>query len=162
MNSEKLITASFTGHRDYDSSYNDCLRECIRQLYNEGYRIFLCGMARGFDLAAGEAVIDAKSEFADIRLRCVIPYFGHEKSFSQSDRERYRQLTERADGVVTLADRYQAGAYHFRNDYLVDNASTIVAYYNGTKGGTHYTLHRAVKRGLRIHNICTFRLGELF
>ena len=162
MNSEKSITASFTGHRDYDSRYDESLRTQIRQLYEAGYRIFLCGMARGFDLAAGEAVVALQSECTQIKLRCIIPYRGHEQSLSERDRERYRRLTEMADEVVTLAEQYHAGAYHFRNDYLVNNASAIVAYYNGSKGGTHYTMRRALKRYLRIHNICTFREGELF
>ena len=162
MNNEKKITVSFTGHRDCDNLDNEALCEAIRTLYRDGYRIFLCGMARGFDLAAGECVLSLQNELSGLQLRCIIPFRGHDKSFSKADRERYQQLTLHADQVITLSEGYQAGAYHFRNDYLVDNSSAIIAYYNGSRGGTHYTLHRAVKRGLRIVNICLFRLNELF
>lgn len=162
MNNEKNITVSFTGHREYNNSHSEELCDCIRNLYGEGFRIFLCGMARGFDLAAGECVLRMRSELPELQLRCIIPFRGQERSSSKSDRERYNRLIEQASESVILAEGYHAWSYHQRNDYLVDNASAIVAYYNGTKGGTHYTLHRAVKQGLRIINICTLRLGELF
>ncbi len=162
MNDKKKITVSFTGHRTYDNSSNTLLKEEIRGLYEEGFRIFLCGMARGFDLAAGECVAALRKELPGLQLRCIIPFRGQERSFSKADRERFERLTQLADSTTILSESYQAGAYHARNDYLVDNASAIIAYYNGTKGGTHYTLHRAVKRGVRISNICIFREGELF
>lgn len=162
MIDDKKITLSFTGHRNYDSSNDSLLCEEIRRAYDEGFRLFLCGMARGFDLAAGECVAALRDELPGLRLKCVVPFRGQERSFSQVDRERFRQLIERADEVIILSESYSAGAYHTRNNYLVDNASAIIAYYNGTKGGTHYTLHRAIKRGLRISNLCAFREGELF
>ncbi len=162
VNGDKNITISFSGHRSYDNCEDERLREVIRNLYDEGYRIFLCGMARGFDLAAGECVAGMREELHGVQLRCIIPFLGQERSFSKRDQERFTHLVKQADEVVTLSEHYQAGAYHTRNNYLVDNASAIVAFYNGERGGTHYTLHRAVKRGLRIHNICTYRIGELF
>ena len=162
MNSDKNITVSFTGHREYRHSADGALQEEIRRLYGEGYRIFLCGMARGFDLAAGECVATLRNELPEIRLKCVIPFRGQEQSFSKRDRERHQRLVELADEVIVLADGYHSGAYHARNDFLVENASAMIAYYNGTKGGTHYTIHRALRRGLRIVDLCLFRVGELF
>lgn len=162
MIDDKKITLSFTGHRNYDSSNDSLLCEEIRRAYDEGFRLFLCGMARGFDLAAGECVAALRDELPGLRLKCVVPFRGQERSFSQIDRERFRQLIERADEVIILSESYSLGTYHTRNNYLVDNASAIIAYYNGTKGGTHYTLRRAIKRGLRISNLCAFREGELF
>ena len=162
MNHKKDITVSFTGHRDYAHSADDALEALLRKLYAEGYRYFMCGMARGFDLAAGECVARLRHEMLDMRLVCVIPFRGQERSFSQADQARFRNLAEGADETIYLSEGYWAGAYHQRNDFLAENASVIVAYYNGTKGGTHYTLHRAVKRGLMIFNICPYRENELF
>ena len=162
MNIKKDITVSFTGHRDYDNSANEVLAEYIRRLYAEGFRIFLCGMARGFDLAAGECVLSLREELPGLQIRCIIPFRGQERSFSKRDRERFSRLVAQADECVILEERYRAGAYHQRNNFLVDNASMLIAYYNGTKGGTHYTIHRALKRDLSIINICLHREGELF
>ena len=162
MNHKKEITVSFTGHREYKHFADDALESLLRRLYAEGYRNFLCGMARGFDLAAGECVTKMREEMPDARLVCVIPFRGQERSFSQADQARFRNLVEQADETICLSEGYWAGAYHQRNDFLIENASVVVAYYNGTPGGTHYTLHRAVKQGLRIFNLCQFRKGELF
>lgn len=119
-------------------------------------------MARGFDLAAGECVIGLRDELPEIVLKCIVPFRGVERSFSKNDRERFRTLIEQAEEVVILSEGYHIGAYHARNDFLVENASIIIAYYDGTKGGTHYTIRRALRRGLRIINLCLFRVGELF
>lgn len=162
MNFDKNITVSFTGHRTYHNLSDEVLCNEIRRLYNQGLRIFMCGMARGFDLAAGECVLKLRDELPGVRLRCVIAFYGQERSFSKRDRERYARLEMEADEVIILEDTYHAGAYHQRNDFLVENSSIMVAYYNGTKGGTQYTLRRSLKSGLRIINLCTFRVGELF
>ena len=162
MNYKKEITVSFTGHRDYKDFANDALETILRRLYAEIYRNFLCGMARGFDLAAGECIAGLRSEMPDMRLVCVIPFRGQERSFSKADQERFRNLTELADETIYISEGYWTGVYHQRNDFLTENASVIVAYYNGKKGGTHYTIHRALKQGLSIINICTYRDGKLF
>ena len=162
MNSNKNITVSFTGHREYDHSADEILQKEICKLYGDGYRIFLCGMARGFDLAAGECITALRDKLPEIRLKCIIPFRGHGLNLSKRDQERYHRLTSQADEVITLADGYHPGVYHARNDFLVENASAIISYYDGTKGGTYYTIHRALKRGLRITNLCLFRAGELF
>ena len=162
MNSKKNITVAFTGHREYSGSADEALRQVVRDLYNENYRIFLCGMARGFDLAAGECILDLRNELADIELVCVIPFYGQEQSFSQIDRERFHRLTELSDDVILLANEYSVGAFHSRNNFMINKSSVMVAYYNGSAGGTHYTIHRAAKRGLRIINLCESREGELF
>ena len=45
-------TVAFTGHRTYEGEAQQELAAVLRELYAEGYRTFLSGMARGFDLAA--------------------------------------------------------------------------------------------------------------
>ena len=130
MNSKKNITVAFTGHREYSGSADEALRQVVRDLYNENYRIFLCGMARGFDLAAGECIIDLRNELADIELVCVIPFYGQEQSFSQIDRERFHRLTELSDDVILLANEYSVGAFHSRNNFMINKSSVMVAYYN--------------------------------
>ena len=162
VNNKKNITVTFTGHREYSGAEDDALRQAICELYNENYRIFLGGMARGFDLAAGEGILELRNKVPDIELVCVIPFYGQEQSFSKSDRERFRRLTELANDVILLSHEYHIGAYHSRNNFMVNNSSAVISYYNGSAGGTHYTLHRAAKQGLRIINICTFRKNELF
>ena len=59
-----------------------------------------------------------------------------------------------ADGEVVLAAGYHPGCYAVRNDYLVDHAALVVAWYDGSAGGTHYTVRRALRRGREVVSLC--------
>lgn len=143
-------SVAFTGHRTYDGSACDALRRTVGELYARGCRTFFSGMAVGFDLAAAEAVLDFRQRMPGLRLVAVVPFAGQENRFSAADRERFRRISAAADQIVVLAPAYHPACYHVRNDYLVDHASVIVAWYDGSAGGTHYTVRRAMSRGLEL------------
>lgn len=143
---------AFTGHRSYRSECDQALMLHLRALCERGFRDFYSGMAEGFDLAAAEAVVALRREFP-IRLIAVLPHPGQAHGFSAKNRLLHARLLEEADRVVKVAQAYHAGCFHRRNDFLVEQASHLVAYYNGSKGGTHYTLHRAQREGLSIKNL---------
>lgn len=153
MQIDATTTVAFTGHRTYDNSANERLADAVRSLYAEGYRTFLSGMAAGFDLAAAESVIALRAELRDIRLICVIPFAGQAERFSAETRSRYESIIARADLSLTLAPRYTPDAYFRRNDFLTDNSSAVIAYFSGAKGGTAYTVRRALHKLSRITNI---------
>lgn len=88
-----------------------------------------------------------------LRLVAVIPFRGQESRFSTADRERFRRVLDAADRSVTLSPSYHAGCYAVRNNYLVDHAALLVAWYDGSPGGTHYTVRRALARGLEFVNL---------
>ena len=150
---ERETTVTFTGHRTYDGSHNDAIRDAIRRYYRRGYRTFLTGMAAGFDLSAGECVVALKEELPELRLHCIIPFEGQRRSFRSTSGGLYDRLLRSADEVTTLAPRYDSRAYHRRNDFLVDNASAVIAWFDGSAGGTEYTIHRALAEGLDIENL---------
>ena len=92
MNEKKNISVSFTGHRNYDRSADDKLREIISSLYERGYRRFLTGMAWGFDLAAAEVVLSLKNSLPDIELIAVEPYPTFRKLFHGADAVLYETM----------------------------------------------------------------------
>lgn len=159
MNDNRDITVSFTGHRTYRHECDDALTAAVERLYGEGYRTFMTGMAVGFDLAAGECVLSLRDHFCGLRLVCVVPFRGMESRFAQADRERFGRLMQMADATVVLADEYTPEVYRRRNDFLVDNASAVLAYFDGRAGGTAYTVARAKRDGLRVENL--YRDGQL-
>lgn len=150
MNYELLTTAAFTGHRTYDGSAGDLLRRTVGELYARGYRTFLSGMAVGFDLAAAEAVAACRDTMPGLRLVAVVPFAGQEVRFPAAGRERYRRVIAAADEVVVLSPVFHRGCYAVRNDYLVDHSSAVVAWYDGSAGGTHYTVRCAKRRGAEV------------
>jgi len=88
-----------------------------------------------------------------------VPFGGQEARFSHADRVRYRAAMALADDAVVLSPVYHAGCYAVRNNYLVDHASLLVAWYDGSPGGTRHTVFRALRRGLEFVNLHPQRAG---
>ena len=154
MDYEKNITVAFSGHRTYRGEANEELRCVVARLYDEGYRRFLCGMAWGFDLAAGEAVAELKRAHSGVELLTVVPYEGVYRVFHAEDAEQYRRVADAADAIVVVSESEGKVAYRMRNDYLVENSSVLVAWFDGQpRGGTAYTVRRARRKGVRIENL---------
>ena len=113
----------------------------------------LSGMACGFDLAAAEAVLALRGECAGMELVAVVPFAGQPDSFSDADKRRYADVLAAADRTVVLADSYSRGCYYRRNDYLVDHAVRVVAWYIRRNSGTGYTVRRARHQGIEVLNL---------
>lgn len=165
---DKTKTVAFSGHRSFKMAAGEQtlfsenvdtpdiairISKAIRQLYAAGYDTFLCGMAEGFDLMAGHEVLKLRNEFPDIRLLAIIPFPGQAASFSAETSDTYEYILGESDFQTTICQHYSYDCFHRRNDFLVDNSSVLVCYYNGSKGGTAYTVKRALQHGSRIINI---------
>ncbi len=161
---DRSKTVSFSGHRSFKmdngglflQSWDDIairLDDILRGLIAEGYTDFMCGMAEGFDLMAGEAVVALRNEFPQLRLVAVLPFPEQSKGFDTATKARYEALMAAADETVIVRPCYTMDCFHARNDFLVDNGSVLVCYYNGSLGGTRYTVRRALQRQVRILNI---------
>lgn len=119
-------------------------------------------MAIGFDLIAAECALSLRDELKGLRVVAVIPFEGMQHRFKQSQRELFDRIVGEADEVITLASRYSASVYMMRNNYLVDNSSATIAYFTGEKGGTAYTVHRAVKSLSYVVNLYNNPQRKLF
>lgn len=159
---DRLHTAAFTGHRTYAGDCDDVLDAVLRRLYGRGFRTFISGMAAGFDMAAAQAVLRLRRSHPDVRLVCAIPFRGQAARFAPADAERYDALCRAADVAIYLCEEYDAGCYRRRNDFLVDESSYMVAYYDSSlRGGTCYTVKRARRKGLPVENIYPDPQGSL-
>ena len=146
-------TAAFTGHRTYCGQADALLGRLLEQLYGRGFRTFLSGMAVGFDLAAAEAVAALRVRHPDVRLVAVVPFRGQERRFRSADRTRWERIVAEADAVEFLAEGYHPGCYAVRNRHLVARASLVVAWYDGSPGGTQYTVREALRGGRELINL---------
>ena len=59
-------------------------------------------------------------------------------------------LETSADYVKYMSKTYKDGIFQMRNEYMVDHSSRLIAYYNGTPGGTWDTIEYAVHKGIEI------------
>lgn len=122
------------------------IRTQIKELTErEGVMTFLSGAAKGIDLIAAETVLELKKDYPEITLECVVPYLAQADGWSEEHKKQYCSILDRSDKVTVLQDNYSRGCLQKRNRYLVDNADIVLAVWNGTKGGTEYTIKYARK-----------------
>ena len=159
MNTDKSITIAFTGHRNGRittdrQTLSVLLKQTVEKYYRRGFRHFLSGMAQGFDLLAAEVVLNVQKWYPDIRLTAIVPCPEQTRYFSDEDKFTYKTVLNGCGRVVLIADRYDPGCFHRRNDYLADNAALIVGYWDGTpQGGTYYTVRRAESKQIPVINL---------
>ncbi len=127
------------------------LRSEIENAIQRGYKTFLCGMALGFDMICAETVLELKKQYSDIKLIGALPCGTQDIKWQEKDRERYRSLLNKLDGIRCIYDEYVGAECMLeRNYYMVNNSSLIIALFNGQSGGTKSTIDYARKQGLEI------------
>ena len=169
MRNDLQTSVAFTGHRAMsyvagDSAEALCLRldATLRELYARGARCFYNGMAEGFDLIAARAVLDLQRQYSDVQLIAAVPFRGHGRSFSAVVQRDYEQILAAANRVEVLAEGYSRECFLRRDDYMVERAATVVAWFDGRAGGTAYTVARARSLGREVINLYRDGQMELF
>ena len=147
----------FTGHRkirtDALAHITDAAEEEIRKLAYEGFDVFLCGGACGFDLFAANAALRVKKEFPALRLVMVLPCPDQTKGWTDTDRRLHDAICARGE-VVCISTAYDDRCMKKRNLFLVDHASVGIAYYTGAfRTGTGQTVRYAEKQGIPVINL---------
>lgn len=156
-------TVCFTGHRSqklpwkFNEQDERCkamksvLRAEIEKAILSGYKTFLCGMALGFDMICAETVLDLKKQYKDIKIIGALPCNNQDIKWQDSDRERYRNLLNKLDGIRCIYDEYTGAECMLeRNAYMVNNSSLMIALFGGQSGGTKSTIEYAKKQGLKV------------
>ena len=158
----KDVTCSFTGHRPeklpWGSNESDprCvqlkerLTDALEQAYADGFRHFICGMARGADFYFAEAVLRLRGEQQDVTLEAAIPCEEQAQRWREEERERYFHLVELCDYETMIQRHYDRTCMQRRNRYMVDRSSRLIAVYDGMLGGTMYTVHYAMRAGVEL------------
>lgn len=156
-------TACFTGHRcqklPWGVNENDVrclmmkstLRSEIIKTINRGYRTFISGMDIGFDIICAETVLDLKEEYSDIKIIGALPCRTQDRKWCEKDRQRYKEILKKLDGVRCIYDEYIGEECIFeRNKYMVSNSSLLIALFNEISDGTKSTIDYAREQGLEI------------
>lgn len=164
--SEREITCCFTGPRpprlpcggDEASPEIIALKEklfaAVESAYGDGCRIFISGMAEGFDLFAAEAVIRLRRIHPDAELYAAFPCEASPKSHSPAVCRRIQSIMEEVSFCHFTAKEHVYGCELSRNVYMVEHSSVLIGYYDGRSRGTAHCWHCGESRGLRLVNIC--------
>lgn len=162
--SEKALC--FTGHRYIRQEQKawaiNALVAAIERAAEGGYNWFWSGGASGADWWFTQAVSElvacsGYSRFPDgIANGLALPFKGFLNYYAKKkdDDKIYikNHLLPGVDIITTVSEGdYSPGKLFARNDWLVAESDAMVSVYDGRKkGGTHYTLGKARKRGIPI------------
>ena len=143
-----------TGHRDISKGRIDYVREQLRkeveQAIEDGFTMFLCGMADGSDLEFGAIVAEKKETHPDLFLEAVILY----KNRLKSKNPLFKQVLAQCNGMKLIAQEYSPDCFFARNRYLVENSQRVIAVFDGRdRSGTAQTMRMAASKNLELHVI---------
>ncbi len=146
------------------TAFENKIYDAVFALPRENITDFYCGMAMGFDLLAGKAVVDLKRTSVNsfVRLIAVIPFKEQPSNFPPMWKKLYDIVLKEADEVILLSDNYYKGCFQKRNEYMVDNSNTVITYFDGQRGGTANTLRYAASKKKRIINIAEYNLEDVY
>ena len=87
-------TVCFTGHRVIPDSELSELGQitdhAVAEAWSAGYRVFICGGARGFDTVAAKAVLRFRIAHPEIRLVIAVPCLTQSDKWPAAYRDIYR------------------------------------------------------------------------
>ena len=152
---KRLHRCCFTGHRPEKISATEeavkaWLDKQIDQAIADGYTTFISGCAMGVDLWAAQIVQSRKKDNPSLRLIAATPWPGFGARWKDGWKEQYFDLLKTADMVVNICDHYHKGVFRMRNEWMVDHSGRVIAYYNGTPGGTRNTIQYAEKKMIEV------------
>lgn len=155
---KRMHRCCFTGHRPEkltraEKDIKDDIKKEIDQAIQEGFYVFITGMARGVDLWAAEIVLDLRRGNKSIKLICAVPYGGFEERWSGQWQQLYRRISDDADLVKIIGKGYSSGIFQIRNQWMVDHAARVIAVFNGEPSGTKNTIDYAIRRGVPVYKI---------
>jgi uncharacterized phage-like protein YoqJ len=137
---------AFTGHRpDKVAQYEGVVRlHILCTLLTMKPREVISGMALGVDTWVADAALGL-----GIPLVAAVPFAKQDAKWSSADRKRYRALLWKAAivCVVSEASSYHPSQMQARNEWMVDRCGLLVAYWNGSTGGTSNCVAYARRKG---------------
>lgn len=163
-----VVSMCVTGHRpnkliggyDLDNPSNQKIKEemikILTVLLEQKTNKLICysGMALGVDMLFADAVLTVKDTYDErIELVCAIPFEKQTNNWvNQDDIDFYNLIIKYADKVVNTTGEIEYKPYYLqkRNEYMVDNSDLILAYWNGTSGGTKNCIDYAKKLNKQI------------
>ena len=172
----------FTGHRpsklggyNWNSKKNkqimNSIRETVINIYNnmvddETLRVKVGG-ALGIDQMAFAICYDLIEEGYNIELIVCVPFKDQPKMWPNKSKLLYKDQLNKADEVIYVdrltntkyinannkIDIYVQNKMQLRNIYMVDDSDIVIAYWDGSKGGTDNCIKYAKSLNKKIINL---------
>lgn len=118
-------------------------------LLNNKVDRIITGMAQGWDTALALVAIDYKIPFT-----AAVPFIGQELKWPKKAQIQYQEILDKAEKVVVVSTGgYAAYKMQIRNEYMVGNSDLVLAYWNGSGGGTANCIRYAESKKKTVVNL---------
>lgn len=149
------ICLAATGHRPnklggYSQSAQEVLHKLATNFLLESKPDkIISGMALGWDMAWARA-----AQRLGIPVIAAVPFAGQESIWPVESRRAYVEVLNKCADVVYVCEQgYAPWKMQIRNQWMVDNCTSLVALWNGTEGGTANCVKYAEKMYKPIINL---------
>lgn len=158
---DKNLSIAFLGPGDLFSPNNatdprltDRLFPLFFDLYKQGYRNFITGLEEGFDLAAANvaAALKRSSDHNGVKIVAELAWQEQHYSFGAFDRATFDNIVTHCDQVGVLSDHYFIGCRELRDERLLEAASLLLTWDDGTNLDLKAKLAQADQMGLSCIN----------
>jgi uncharacterized phage-like protein YoqJ len=149
---------AITGHRpEKVTNWQYAETQLKHALHDFGAGIVIQGMAAGIDLVAAKIAYQS-----NIPYWCAVPYKNHRgrtsgsPGYTDSWKIYYDNALKYANKVIYVTeyeDYPGSWVFQTRNEWMVDNADMLVAYWDGSPGGTHNCIKYAREKEMQIWHI---------
>lgn len=144
---EKIICCGF-GHRLVLSNIEEELRSLLSHLIEEEHvDTFMIGAQGEFDAMFAKNVRILKKKYPTIKLLLVLPYLS---STINKEKEYYETAYDEIIIPAATEGKHYKSAATFKNRFMIDQSSMVVAYLRRDFGGAYTAVSYAKKTGKKI------------
>ena len=104
-------------------------------------------------LLHGECVLRLRQMHPDVTVEAAVPCPSQADAWPPDQRRRYERLVAACDFETLVSACYTPACMQRRDRYMVDHAMLLIAAFDGTAGGTRYTVEYALRRGIEIVDV---------
>ena len=147
-----MAKIAVTGHRPNKlGGYNNCpwhraIRRHMRDFLEQapdGELEIITGCALGIDQMWMEVGL-----YLDLPVTAAVPFEGFDAKWPVVSQRKLAQLLEKCDKIINVCEPgYHPEKLQRRNEWMVDQCDTLVAYWNGSEGGTQNCVDYAGRQG---------------
>ena len=141
----------FTGHRPEkcigsEEVIRAMLLKEIQNAIHDGFDTFITGMANGVDTWAAEEVLKIKEDNNEIKLVCAVPFKEVEKKRTVEEQKLFQRILNKSEETTYICPKQTRWCFYARDKWMVNHSTRVIAVFNGTHGGTEYTINYANKK----------------
>jgi len=150
-----MVKIAVTGHRPdklggYNATENfKAIRRHMRNFLEQapdGELELISGGALGIDQFWMEVGLHL-----DLPVVAALPFRGYNDRWPLFSRQKYEKLLDKCREVHYVCEPgYDPSKLQIRNVWMVDKCDTLVAYYNGSPGGTQNCVEYAISKDKRV------------